>query len=338
MKTKRLLAALMAGSLMLSMAACSSDTSASSDSGDQASSDGGDGGYRLSMILKTNSSEFWKVIQAGAEAYVEEHPDLVSELSIKGPPSETSYQDQINMIKTDLSDDTFDGYLIAPLQSESVASLIADTEKPVMAFDTDIDSDKCLAFIGTGNKEAAKQGALAAVEAAKAAGWETIQCIEIAGVQGDATNTARMEGYEEGITEAGGEWMADDVQYADATATKAVDAMNGIMGRYPDGVAIICSNNDDMAIAAARTAASNPAYENTIFLGFDGQKSACEAVLSGDLTMTAAQNNFDIGYKAVENMVKCLQGEEYGDVDTSTEIVTADTAQDRLDRFAEWLS
>lgn len=338
MKTKRLLAALMAGSLMLSMAACSSDTSASSDSGDQASSDGGDGGYRLSMILKTNSSEFWKVIQAGAEAYVEEHPDLVSELSIKGPPSETSYQDQINMIKTDLSDDTFDGYLIAPLQSESVASLIADTEKPVMAFDTDIDSDKCLAFIGTGNKEAAKQGALAAVEAAKAAGWETIQCIEIAGVQGDATNTARMEGYEEGITEAGGEWMADDVQYADATATKAVDAMNGIMGRYPDGVAIICSNNDDMAIAAARTAASNPAYENTIFLGFDGQKSACEAVLSGDLTMTAAQNNFDIGYKAVENMVKCLQGEEYGDVDTGTEIVTADTAQDRLDRFAEWLA
>ncbi len=338
MKTKRLLAALMAGSLMLSMAACSSDTSASSDSGDQASSDGGDGGYRLSMILKTNSSEFWKVIQAGAEAYVEEHPDLVSELSIKGPPSETSYQDQINMIKTDLSDDTFDGYLIAPLQSESVASLIADTEKPVMAFDTDIDSDKCLAFIGTGNKEAAKQGALAAVEAAKAAGWETIQCIEIAGVQGDATNTARMEGYEEGITEAGGEWMADDVQYADATATKAVDAMNGIMGRYPDGVAIICSNNDDMAIAAARTAASNPAYANTIFLGFDGQKSACEAVLSGDLTMTAAQNNFDIGYKAVENMVKCLQGEEYGDVDTGTEIVTADTAQDRLDRFAEWLA
>ena len=338
MKTKRLLAALMAGSLMLSMAACSSDTSASSDSGDQASSDGGDGGYRLSMILKTNSSEFWKVIQAGAEAYVEDHPDLVSELSIKGPPSETSYQDQINMIKTDLSDDTFDGYLIAPLQSESVASLIADTEKPVMAFDTDIDSEKCLAFIGTGNKEAAKQGALAAVEAAKAAGWETIQCIEIAGVQGDATNTARMEGYAEGITEAGGEWLADDVQYADATATKAVDAMNGIMGRYPDGVAIICSNNDDMAIAAARTAASNPAYENTIFLGFDGQKSACEAVLSGDLTMTAAQNNFDIGYKAVENMVKCLQGEEYGDVDTGTEIVTADTAQDRLDRFAEWLA
>ena len=30
------------------------------------------------------------------------------------------------------------------------------------------------------------------VEAAKAAGWTDIKCIEIAGVQGDQTNTARM--------------------------------------------------------------------------------------------------------------------------------------------------
>ena len=339
MKTKRLLAALMAGTLMLTMAACSSGTTSSEPTDDSGSTaEGSEGGYRISMVLKTNSSEFWKIIQAGAEAYAEEHPDLVSELSIKGPPSETSYQEQINMIQTDLSDDTFDGYLIAPLQSDSVASLIADIDRPVMAFDTDIDSDKCLAFIGTGNKNAAKEGAKAAVEAAKEAGWEEIKCIEIAGVQGDATNTARMEGYEEGITEAGGEFLTDEVQYADATATKAVDAMNGIMGRYPDGIAIICSNNDDMAIAAARTAQANPAYANTIFLGFDGQQSACEAILEGNLTMSAAQNNYDIGYKAVENMVKYLQGEEYGDVDTGTEIVTKDNAQDRIDRFAEWLA
>ena len=43
--------------------------------------------------------------------------------------------------------------------------------------------------------------------------------------------------------------------------------------------------------------------------------------------MTAAQNNFDIGYKAVETIVKILNGEEYGDVDTGTEIITKDNAQ-----------
>ena len=148
-----------------------------------------------------------------------------------------------------------------------------------------------------------------------------------------------MEGYREGITEAGGEFLDDEIQYANATADLAVTAMEGIMNKFPDGVAIICPNNDDMALAAARTAATNPAYANTIFLGFDGQKSAVEAVLNGELTMTAAQNNFDIGYKAVETMVKILQGEEYVEVDDAgAEINTKDNAQDRLDRFAEWMA
>ena len=188
-----------------------------------------------------------------------------------------------------------------------------------------------------GNKEAAKEGGKAAVEAAKAAGWTDIKCIEIAGVQGDATNTARMEGYREGVNEAGGEFLDNETQYANATADLAVTAMEGIMSKYPEGVAIICSNNDDMALAAARTAKGNPAYANTIFLGFDGQKSAVEAVASGELTMTAAQNNFDIGYKAVETIVKILNGEDYGDVDTGTEIITKDNASERLQKFDEWL-
>ncbi|MFR3787323.1 sugar ABC transporter substrate-binding protein [Agathobaculum desmolans] len=334
MKKKNLLAALLAGSLALSLTACSSDTAPEGDP--QAGGEGSDP-FQVSMILKTNSSEFWRLIQAGAEAYEKEHPDLVK-LSIKGPPSETSYEEQLNMIQTDLGTAEFDGYLIAPLQSDAVANQIANTDKPVMAFDTRIESDKCLSFIGTGNKEAAKQGAKAAVEAAKAAGWEKIQCIEIAGVQGDATNTARMDGYREGINEAGGEFLDNEVQYANATADLAVTAMEGIMGKFPDGVAIICSNNDDMAIAAASTAKKNPAYANTIFLGFDGQLSACEAIANGELTMSAAQNNYDIGYKAVEEMVRVLQGGEPKDfVDTGTEIVTKDNANERIERMSGYL-
>ena len=333
---KRLLAALLTSALALSLTACggSTDSSAANDGGDTASTH--DGPYKISMVLKTNAAEFWNIVQAGAEAYEDEHPDQVS-LDIKGPPAETYYEEQLNTIQTDLAVESYDGYLIAPLQSEAVATAIANTDKPVVAYDTRIDSDKCLAFVGTGNKEAAKEGGKAAVEAAKAAGWTDIKCIEIAGVQGDATNTARMEGYREGVNEAGGEFLDAETQYANATADLAVTAMEGIMSKYPEGVAIICSNNDDMALAAARTAKDNPNYAKTIFLGFDGQKSAVEAVLNGELTMTAAQNNFDIGYKAVETIVKILNGEEYGDVDTGTEIITKDNAQARLDNFANRL-
>ena len=288
---KRLLAALLTSALALSLTACggSTDSSAAPDGGDTASTH--DGPYKISMVLKTNAAEFWNIVQAGAEAYEDEHPDQVS-LDIKGPPAETYYEEQLNTIQTDLAVESYDGYLIAPLQSEAVATAIANTDKPVVAYDTRIDSDKCLAFVGTGNKEAAKEG---------------------------------------------GEFLDNETQYANATADLAVTAMEGIMSKYPEGVAIICSNNDDMALAAARTAKDNPNYAKTIFLGFDGQKSAVEAVLNGELTMTAAQNNFDIGYKAVETIVKILNGEEYGDVDTGTEIITKDNAQARLDNFANWL-
>lgn len=354
MKKKNWLAALIAGALVLSLAACGgsggNDAGGSAaDNGGAPAADGGsapadaggsapaDGPFEISMILKTNSAEFWQLVQAGAEAYEEEHPDLVK-LSIKGPAAETLYEEQLNMVQTDLALESYDGYLIAPLQSEAVASQIASTNKPVVAFDTRIESDKCVSFVGTGNKEAAKQGAIAAVEAAKAAGWSEIKCIEIAGVQGDATNTARMEGFREGVNESGGEFLDAEVQYANAVGDLAVTAMEAIISKFPEGIAIICSNNDDMAMAAARTAKDNPAYANTIFLGFDGQISACQAVLDGDLTMTAAQNNFDIGYQAVETMVKVLQGEDVGDfVDTGTEIITKENAQARIDRMSGYL-
>lgn len=164
---KRLLAALMTATMAMSLAACGGGDTAPAGGSDTASQDGP---YKIRMTLKTNAAEFWNIIQAGAEAYEKEHPDEVK-LSIYGPPGETYYEEQLNSIQTDLVAD-YDGYLIAPLQSEAVATAIASTDKPVVAYDTNIDSDKCLAFVGTGNKEAAKEGAKAAVEAAKANGWD----------------------------------------------------------------------------------------------------------------------------------------------------------------------
>ena len=328
---KRLLAALLTSALALSLTACggSTDSSAAADGGDTASTH--DGPYKISMVLKTNAAEFWNIVQAGAEAYEDEHPDQVS-LDIKGPPAETYYEEQLNTIQTDLAVESYDGYLIAPLQSEAVATAIANTDKPVVAYDTRIDSDKCLAFVGTGNKEAAKEGGKAAVEAAKAAGWTDIKCIEIAGVQGDQTNTARMNGYKAGVEEAGGTFLSDEVQYADATADRATTAMEAIMQTHPEGIAIICANNDDMAMAAARAAQGHDAYKNTIFLGFNGDRAACEAILAGQMTMSVAQMAYEMGYKAVETMVQVLDGETVDEfVDSGSDVVTPDNAQERLD-------
>ena len=336
---KRLLAMLLTGALCASMAACSSGGEASTgETGGETGGESSGSGYSVDVILKTTASEYWQYVQAGAMAYQQDNPDVT--VTVKGAPSETSYQDQLNMIQTDLADDSYDGYVIAPLQADMVANLISGQTKPIVAVDTKIDAPEVLSFVGTGNESAGALGGAAAVEAANAAGWTDIKAIEIAGVQGDTTNTDRMNGYMKGIEEAGGDFLEDEVQYADAVATKAVDAMNGIMSRHPEGIAIICANNDDMAIAAAKAAADsgNEAYANTIFLGFDGIQSACDAILEGRLTMSVAQQGYEMGYMAVEAVVNALNGETIEEfIDSGADVVTADNAQERKDTLQGYL-
>lgn len=334
---KRLLAMLMTGAMVASLAACGGGSSTPSTDdktgGDKAQSGSG---CSVDVILKTTASEYWSYVKAGAEAYSKDNPDV--KVEVKGATSETAYDEQQNMIETDLNSGAYDAFVIAPLQADLVKTLIAGQTAPIVAVDTNIDAPEVLSFVGTGNEDAAAEGGKAAVEAAKAAGWDKVQAIAISGVQGDGTATARLTGYEKGVTEAGGEFLKDEIQYADAVADKAATSMEAIMQNHPEGVAIIVCNNDDMAMAAARAAKGNAAYEKTIFVGFDGIQSACNAILSGEETMSVAQEAYDMGYKAVEAAVKAVNGETLEKfIDSGCSVVTKDNAQERLDKLKGYI-
>nr|WP_326185927.1 sugar ABC transporter substrate-binding protein [uncultured Oscillibacter sp.] len=329
---KKFLALALTLVMALTLAACGGTASGGgSDAGDS-----GDAAYHLSVILKTTASEHWQLIMAGCRKFESEHPDVT--IDIAGPASETSYDDQQNMIETALNNPDIDALIIAPLQSETAANLIAGETRPVFAMDTNIDAPEIISFIGTGNEEAAKLGATQAVAAAKDAGWDVIECIEIAGVQGDATNTARMNGYRAGVNENGGVFLEDEVQYANAVADQAVTCMEAVIQTRPEGVAIICANNDDMAVAATRAAANVAGYANTIFLGFDGSTGACQAILDGELTMSIAQRPYEMGYLACQAAYETLLGNEVDTfIDSQIEVITPENAQTRIDAVNGYL-
>ena len=333
---KRLLAMLLTGALCASMAACSSGGETQQGDGGETAQTGGDASYSIDVILKTTASEYWQYVQAGAMAYMADNPNV--KVEVKGASSETAYDEQQNMIETDLNSGAYDAFVIAPLQADLVKTLIAGQTAPIIAVDTDIDAPEVLSFVGTGNEDAAAMGGKAAVEAAEAAGWTEIKAIAISGVQGDGTATARLTGYQKGVEEAGGTFLVDEIQYADAVADKAATSMEAIMQNHPEGIAIIVCNNDDMAMAAARAAKGNEAYANTVFVGFDGIQSACNAILAGEETMSVAQEAYDMGYKAVEAAVKALDGETLDEfIDSGCSVITADNAQERLDTLKGYL-
>lgn len=336
---KRILVAAVTAAMVLSMAACGQKEE-SAGGGDAATEEGAEkesgGEVSVDVILKTTASEYWGYVKAGAEAYGAENEGV--KVEVKGATSETAYDEQANMIESDLNSGAYDAYVIAPLQADTVTTLISGQTAPIIAVDTKIDAPEVLSFVGTGNEDAAAMGGEKAVEVAKERGWKDIKAIAISGVQGDGTVNARLAGYQKGIEAAGGEFLADETQYADAVADKAVTCMEAIMQNHPEGIAIIACNNDDIAMGAARAAKDNEAYKDTIFIGFDGIQSACEAIIKGEETMSVAQEAYDMGYKAVEAAVKATQGEKLDEfIDSGCSVVDETNAQERMDTLKSYL-
>lgn len=316
------------------------EESTAADTGDDAgeASDASDADKELAIqvIVNTLSSEYWGYVQAGALAYGKDHPNV--KVEVIGPTAETAYDEQQNMVETAATSGGYDGLVISALQTDTVANILAGKDLPVVSVNTNLNCPESLSFVGTGNKAAAEEGAKAAVEAAKEAGWEEVTAINIAGTQGDPTHAERTEGFQAGTEASGGTFLADEIQYGDSVADKAVNCMEAIIQNHPEGISIIFCNNDDMAMAAARTAAGNAAYENTIFCGFDGIQSACESILKGEETMSVAQDPYGMGYKSVEACVAAINGETLDEfIDTGCGVITKDNAQEQLDALKGYL-
>ena len=350
---KKYLAIVLAMALPLGLAACGSSPAGtrphspvgsgavvssakdSADAAETASSDSDD--THISVILKTTTSEFWGYVVAGAEGYAQEHPNVY--VDIKGASSETAYSEQLGLIEADLENEEYDGYVIAPLQAGMAASRIMGETRPVVALDTDINAHEVVSFVGIRNEDAGRLGGETAAKLAKERGWTDIYCIEIAGVQGDSTNDARMAGYKAGVEAAGGVFLDHEVQYANAEAENAASCMEAIIQNHPEGIAVICANNDDMAMAAARVAAGHAAYRNTVFLGFDGIQSACHSILAGEETISVSQPAYDMGYQAVDAVVRAIEGETVEPfIDVGAAIVDHNNANERLKELQGYLT
>lgn len=144
--------------------------------GEEADIDGS--GYTIGVILKTLSSEYWQNVATGIEAAEDEYGVTIQ---LQGPPSETSYDQQLQMIETAISSGEVDALVIAPLQPDMVAQAIEGVDMPVIALDTSVEAPEILTFVGTGNENAAYEGAKYLTDQLE----EGDKVAIISGVQGD---------------------------------------------------------------------------------------------------------------------------------------------------------
>ena len=79
---------------------------------------GAAGALNINVILKTTASEYWGYVMAGAQAYAKDHPEV--KVDVQGASSETAYDEQLNIIETNMAANKYNGFVIAPLQADMV--------------------------------------------------------------------------------------------------------------------------------------------------------------------------------------------------------------------------
>ena len=296
---KRSAAMLLAGLMAVSMSACGGSSASGNDSGDSQASSSGDT-HKLSVVLKTTSSEYWSYVIAGIEQAEKDLGNV--EVDVRGANSDTDFDGQLNMVETIVNADMCEAIAIAPLQAET--------------------------FIGTAHEDAAYEGGKYVAEKIGKGGKVVI----LANIQGESTSEARVAGYKKALEEGGCEIIS--TQYTDGVGDKAVTVTDGVLQSFADIDAIVCCA-DDVALGASRAIKqAGRDGDGIIVCGFDGISSGVQAVVDGEISCTVAQDPYNMGYQCVKSLLDVVEGEKLDDfIDTGCKVITPDNAQEYLDKL-----
>jgi ribose transport system substrate-binding protein len=125
-----------------------------------------DAKYRIAVIPKGTSHEFWKSVHAGAAKAAEEAGNV--EIFWKGPLLENDTEGQINVVQEFITRKV-DGIVLAPLDSQALIAPVKDAQQqgiPTVIFDSGLGDDSIIvSHVATDNYHGGELAARRLVEA-----------------------------------------------------------------------------------------------------------------------------------------------------------------------------
>ena len=224
-----------------------------------------------------------------------------------------------------------DAIIVAPNDAGAAAGALASAigSIPVLSVDTNVGIEGQTTFVGTSNVDAAYEGGKWAIGQA----GDGAKAVIIYGQEGDNTSNMRREGYQKACDEAGVKVLA--TLSGQNTTDGATKTMEDMLSAHPGEIDIVLCHNDDTAIGAMN-ACKSAGVEDMIIVGFDGNASAVDLILAGEMVKaTVAQQPYEMGYQAVEAALKAINGETVEEViNAPVTVVTAENGQEYLDSLA----
>lgn len=291
--------------------------------GEEASKGGGNGGsksYKIAMIPKGTSHEFWKTVEAGARKAAE---DLNVDLTWKGTATEDERNLQIQIVNDFVG--VVDAIALAPLDSKGLRGPVKSANEagtPVIIFDSSIVDSEIVSFVATDNRAAGRKAGEAMVEKLGGSG----KVIMLRYQEGSASTFEREKGFLEAVR-AGGLEVVSEEQHAGATSEDARQNGGRLLQRFISGNSLTVDGvfcpNESSAFGMLLAMQEAGVAGTVAFFGFDSNEKLLEGVRNGDVDGLILQDPFNMGYITVKTIVAYLNGEDVDELtDTGSTLVT----------------
>ena len=278
---------------------------------------------KVGMVLKTLSSQYWKIVAAGAKQAADK---AGVELILLGPPTEDAIEQQLNMVQ-DVISQKVDVIVFSPSQpaaSVNVLKQAAAKKIPVILVDTGMPAgfEDYVTFIGTDNIAAGKAGGKALAAQVK----KGYKVLLIEGAPGNPSCNDRVKGAEEVLKAAGMVIAAKQPAFSDRE--KGYTVTQNVLQANPD-IAGVFAANDEMVLGSLR--AMQQAGKKAPMIGVDANEDALKSILAGDLYGSVAQGNYDMGRLAIEKALDVKAGKKVDKrIDSGATMIVKTNAQDLL--------
>jgi ribose transport system substrate-binding protein len=201
--------------------------------------------WRVMVIPKGTTHEFWKTIHAGAKKAADELGNV--EIIWQGPTKEDDRTEQIKLVQNAVAAKV-DGIILAPLDAKALAAPTEEAIKagiPVLIFDSALQSDKIVSFVATDNYHGGVLGAQRLGTVLKGKG----KIILLRYAAGSESTEQREKGFVDTMKKEFPDIIfISDNQYAGATSDSAQKVSQNLVTRFRGQVdGIFCPNESSTA-------------------------------------------------------------------------------------------
>lgn len=267
---------------------------------------GGKKKYRIAVIPKGTTHEFWKSVHAGAENAARELGN--AEILWKGSLLENDRDGQISVVQ-DFITRKVDGFCLAPLDSQALIKYVKEAKQediPTVIFDSALDDESdIVSYVATDNY---KGGVLAAKQLGKVLDGKG-GVILLRYNPGSESTAQREEGFLETLKQEFPDiTILSSNEYSGTTPETSLDKSQQIMVKFRDqvnGIFTVCEPNSTGMLKALE---QEGLAGKVKFIGFDPSKELIQAMRDGKMHGIVLQDPVRMGHDAVLALIQSLEG------------------------------